>query len=480
MNMYNDILDRLIEYGKSDVYPFHMPGHKRQILSPLPIDITKVDITEIAGFDNLHHAEGLLKDSMEWAAERYGADRTYFLVNGSSGGILSAVSGIVPFGGKLLMSRNCHKSVYHGVILGHLKTVYTYPQIMPEFGLQGGLSAENIRSLLITNVGIDAVIIVSPTYDGVVSDIQRIAEVVHEFGIPLIVDEAHGAHFAFGKRFPVSALNLGADVVIQSVHKTLPSLTQTALLHVKSKLVDVERIEQYLSIYQTSSPSYVFMASIDRCIRWMNAEGRDTMETFETRLFMLRNELANMKHLRLLDRNIAGSYGVFDLDPSKIVISSRDTSLSGVELCDRLRDRYHLEMEMSGADYVSAITTLADSEDGMNRFLKALLEIDKSCAIQYSDNSINCMSVPAEATMELWESLSSRRQGVEIELCEGCISAEFVYLYPPGIPILAPGELITAEIIYLIKRYQTLGLSVQGMKDKSGSRIYVVCENNEI
>lgn len=482
MNKYNDILDKLTEYGRSEFYPFHMPGHKRQMDELVGINFPNafdIDITEIEGFDNLHHAEGLLRESMEWAAMYYGADKTYYLVNGSSGGILSAISGIVPFGGTLLMSRNCHKSVYHGVILNHLKTIYVYPQIIPDFGLQGGLSAGEIRNLLITYKNIDTVLIVSPTYDGVVSDIEGIANVVHEFGIPLIVDEAHGAHFAFGNGFPESALSRGADVVIQSLHKTLPSLTQTALLHVKSGFVDVEKIEKYLSVYQTSSPSYVFMASIDRCIRWMNAEGRHNIEEFGKRLDAFRKRLFGMSHLRLLDRTSIGFHDVFDLDPSKIVISCRNTNLNGAQLNDCLRTNYHLEMEMCGADYVTAITTLADGEQGMNRLLTALLDIDHSCAQLCSGNHRNCMDLHAKARMDLWEGFGSRQEGMDLLLCEGRISGEFVYLYPPGIPILAPGEVISGEILEVIMKYQAMGLSVQGMRDKSGKRLQIVLENME-
>lgn len=233
-----NLLKRLKEYGDSDFYPFHMPGHKRQYRDPFLSEFPNpfsIDITEINGFDNLHHPEGILKDSMEWAAEIYGSDKTYYLVNGSSCGILSAISATVDSRGTILMSRNCHKSAFHGVFLNQLNAKYIYPQFISEMGLQGGILAEDVEGLLKKYPDIDAVLVVSPTYDGVVSDIKAIAQVVHRFGVPLIVDEAHGAHFSFGKNngFPVSALDLGADIVIQSLHKTLPSLTQTALLHAR-------------------------------------------------------------------------------------------------------------------------------------------------------------------------------------------------------------------------------------------------------
>ena len=205
------LIERLKKYRKSDMYPFHMPGHKRAkgIKLSFP-DPFSVDITEIDGFDNLHHAEGILKDSMEWASCLYGSDRTWYLVNGSTCGLLSAISAAVSHGGKILVSRNCHKAVYHGIYLNHLEAVYVYPQPVPGLGIQGGILPEDVEKALKEEPDIQAVLMVSPTYDGIVSDVKAIADVAHKAGIPLIVDEAHGAHFAYGDAFPKSALELGA------------------------------------------------------------------------------------------------------------------------------------------------------------------------------------------------------------------------------------------------------------------------------
>lgn len=295
------LIQRLKKYQKSEMYPFHMPGHKRangmDVHFPDPFS---VDITEIDGFDNLHHPEGILKDSMEWAASLYGSDHTWYLVNGSTCGLLSAISAAVSHGGKILVSRNCHKAVYHGIYLNHLETVYVYPQQVPGLGIQGGILPEDVEKALKSEPDIQAVLIVSPTYDGIVSDVEAIAKIVHKAGLPLIVDEAHGAHFAYGDAFPKSALELGADAVIQSVHKTLPSLTQTALLHVKNNrsdggcYIDVKKIERYLQIYQSSSPSYVLMASIENSIFLMDQcrkEGRTA--AFEAALLKMRKNCEN-------------------------------------------------------------------------------------------------------------------------------------------------------------------------------------------
>lgn len=214
------LYEKLVAYGAGDACPFHMPGHKRNMGKWGFADPFSFDITEIDGFDNLHHAEGILKAAQERAARVYGARRTFFLINGSSAGILAAVSACVSKGGKLLMARNCHKAVYHAASLLDLETVYVYPEQERRYGLNGGISPERVERLLEEHPGVQAVIVTSPTYDGVVSDIRKIAQIVHERGLFLIVDEAHGAHLAFLPYFPDSALDLGADVAIQSVHKT--------------------------------------------------------------------------------------------------------------------------------------------------------------------------------------------------------------------------------------------------------------------
>ena len=504
------LLDKLKRYGESEVYPFHMPGHKRQTGERFAAEFPNpfsIDITEIDGFDNLHHPEGILRESMEWAAEIYGADRTYYLINGSSCGILSAVCGTTEYGGSILMSRNCHKSAYHGVFLNGLQAVYSYPQTVEEFGLAGGLSPDETERLLITHPEISAVLVVSPTYDGIVSDIEEISKVVHGFGLPLIVDEAHGAHFPFGKTcgFPVSALELGADVVIQSLHKTLPSFTQTAVMHVKEGYVDIRKIDRYVHMFQSSSPSYVLMAGIENCIRFMDEDGRALMGDYARRLGKVRKKLAEMKNLRLVTDSIIGKNGVFDLDCSKIVVSSRGTGITGAWLSDCLREQYHLEMEMCGADYVTAITSVADTDEGLERLCGALCEIDKTlgrnmedgditplyregkrdkpCVDRWQDkcspsvekhpgNPVECGK--PDVVMTVKEAVDAPKRKIRLEESAGLVSAEFIYLYPPGIPMIAPGELLTGEMVSLVMEYQEAGLPVQGPEDETVEWIWVV------
>lgn len=496
------LINRLAAYARSDMYPFHMPGHKRRtgpedsFMNSCVDSFTNpfaVDITEIEGFDNLHHPEGILKDSMKWAADVYGADQTYYLINGSTGGILAAVCGSVPRGGRILVSRNCHKSVYHGICLNQLKTSYVYPQEIEGLGIQGGITAEDVDRMLNRYMDTQAVLIVCPTYDGIVSDIEAIARIVHRAGLPLIVDEAHGAHFRYDAMFPVSALDLGADVVIQSVHKTLPSLTQTALLHIKCNrpdggcYADRERIDRYIHMVQSSSPSYVLMASIENSIYQM--EQTDTAP-YGKQLHRLRRRLGQMRHLRLADTGLIGQAGIRDLDISKIVVSTRGTCLypaedgltgfTGAQLDDILRREYHLEMEMCGADYVTAITTVMDSGEGLERLGDALTRIDSQLTDAgykpdgRSGNQKSVYSMRCDTAMSMGEAMEEKMASVGLEDSAGCISGEFVYIYPPGIPIVAPGEWISRPILEVILEYRDKGLPVQGPADQSLRTIRVV------
>lgn len=381
------------------------------------------------------------------------------------------------------MSRNCHKAAYHGVFLNRLRVEYIYPQIIEEFGIQGGLVPEDVEQVLKTDHDIQAVLVVSPTYDGIVSDVEKIVEICHGCGIPLIVDEAHGAHFRYHKGFPVSALDLGADVVIQSLHKTLPAFTQTSILHVKGNLVDRERLEHYLQIFQSSSPSYLFMAGMERCLKFMEEKtemtgGRSRMDQFYHRLVKLRKELGAMKRLRLLEEDSKGKNGVYDLDISKVIISARGTGINGEELGEWLRRDYHLEMEMCAAEYVTAITTVMDTEEGLRRLRNALLEIDGKLSDRVESQDCGKKNqryeLKPETVMSIADGWEQADKKISLEDSVGRISGEYIYLYPPGIPFVVPGEKISQEVVDLVKRYQKCGYSVQGMADQNCKEIRVV------
>ncbi len=493
----SDLYEKLSDYAESDFYPFHMPGHKRRIC-PFS-ELYQIDITEIDGFDNLHHAEGILLEAQKRAASLYHAEETHFLINGSSGGILAAAAAAVPRNGTILIARNCHKAVYHAVLLNGFDAEYLYPQPDMVRGINGAVNPEEVREALERNPKIGAVLITSPTYDGVVSDVKKIAEIVHRSGIPLIVDEAHGAHFGMHPYFPEHSLACGADIVINSAHKTLPALTQTAFLHVQGPLVDRDRLRKYLEIYQTSSPSYVLMAGLDRCVRILSVQGSELFENFAARLERLRGRLSGMKVLHLVDGSEKELY-CYDYDRSKIIISLENCGFGGAWLADLLRTRYHLEMEMDAENYITAITTLADSEQGLDRLADALLEIDGeldgngSCA-RYKEaaggmpeedgSSVSDREnagretewIKNEKVLRIADAADAERHAVSLERSGGCISAEFVYLYPPGIPLLAPGERIPKGLPGHLRRLRKQGARLQGLADYEAEKIFVISED---
>lgn len=460
------LYERLKNYGESDHYGFHMPGHKRQTGIPGMEKLYQIDITEIEGFDDLHHPRGILKEAQERAARVFQAEETHFLINGSTVGILSALAGVTRRGDTVLVARNCHKSVYHAIYMKELKPVYLYPGFDQETGLNTQISPEDVRRALEADPTIRAVVIVSPTYEGIVSDVEKIGEEAHAKWIPLIVDEAHGAHFGFHPYFPGNSNTKGADLVVQSLHKTLPSLTQTALLHMNGSYVDRREVRRHLDMLQTSSPSYVLMASIDDCVCRLEEKGDELWEPYVERLKWLRGELENLKALELI--RLPGQ------EPSKLVISTRKTAMTGRQLQELLLERYHLELEMAAGSYALAMTSPGDTREGMERLARALMDVDEMAGLMYNaDKSCGEFQYPRLEQAYTSAGMADRRRDgvrgerVPWEESEGMVSFEYAYLYPPGIPLIVPGERINQEAVEILRRYREMGFAIEGL-DKEG------------
>ena len=473
------LYDRLAEYGNSDYYGFHMPGHKRRINMLGEMPAYAIDITEIDGFDDLHHADGILKDAQERAAKVYHGEETHFLINGSSVGILSAVAGVTKRGDTVLVARNCHKSVYHAIEMNGLNPVYLAPGFHASMQMNTEVFAEDVKAALKANPKIRAVVIVSPTYEGVISDVEAIVGAAHEKGIPVIVDEAHGAHFGFHPYFPENSNKKGADIVIHSLHKTLPSLTQTALLHINGNLVRREKVRRFIHMLQSSSPSYILMASMDSCIEMLENRRQELFEPYVRSLQALREELQALKGLKLVwtDR----------YDPSKLVISGEDVGLTGKMLYRILLEKYHLQMEMAAGKYVLAMTTVGDTQEGFRRLSCALSEIDEENrrrgreSFQKTGN-IPCLPAPdvvynsseIEEMLEHFHETGVNR--VEARLWRdsvGYVSVEYAYLYPPGIPLIVPGERVSQEAADMLQWYYEMGFSIEGLKRDSYIEVLV-------
>ena len=455
----DSLYDRLKEYSEEAIYPYHMPGHKRHAVTCLPKEIVEVDITEIDGFDNLHQAEDILQRLQKEAADLYGAEESFYLVNGSTCGVLSAVSAVFPEGGHILMARNCHKSVYHAAYLRKLTISYLYPSMVNGYDVFEAITPEQVRIGLENNPEIQGVLIVSPTYEGRIANIQEIAELVHARNIPLIVDEAHGAHLGFHKAFAENSCCKGADIVIQSVHKTLPALTQTALLHVNDNRVNREKLRRFLNIYQTSSPSYVLMASIDSALNYVKSDGAVAFEHFVQRWDKMYDRLSECKYLRFLPRDVNKQ------DIGKLVIFVGNANISGMELYHMLLEKYKLQLEMASESSALAMFTVGDTEEGFERMTNALLEIDS----ELTGNPVAEVPIPIKAfepsiNMPLSLAWDHDTEECCLEQSEGRISGTFINLYPPGIPILVPGENISNMIIRIINEYLAKELNVQGIK----------------
>ena len=482
----SDLLKHLQKLQKSDEYPFHMPGHKRNVGFDFIASPYGIDITEIDGYDNLYEADGILADAMKRAAKVCGAEETFFLVNGSTVGLLAAITGVTNPGDRILVARNCHKAVFHAMELRQLQAVYLHPEYIEEWDLLGGIDPQEVSQKLEEYPDIKAILLTSPTYDGIVSPVREIAGIAHRAGIPLIVDEAHGAHFPYDERFPESAIASGADVVVQSMHKTLPSFTQTALLHMKKGFADVQRIREYIGFYQTSSPSYVFMAGMDRCIGLIEEKGSHLWDEF----FKLRDDffqkIKGLDYIRIYKDN----------EPGKLVISVKNTTMTGRELHERLLQQYHIQMEMVAQTYVLGIITMCDTKEGFNRLAEALLAIDnelKDARLHGQENvekdkshlvdeqsSETVKNFYAEAfecedvVYSLSEIRRMKKEKIPFLQANGRVVTDYVNLYPPGVPLLIPGERISAMHVSLIRGYLEKRMHVQGITD---ANIWVCCQN---
>ena len=435
------IYDKLLGNKK---IPMHMPGHKRNTaiapyLKHLGADL---DITEIEGFDNLHAPCGIIRESMERAAKLRGAKNAFYLVNGTTAGILAGISATVSCGDTVICARNCHKSVYNALELTGAKTVFVMPKIHSETGISGSILPQDIEAAIKESPDTKLVIITSPTYEGVTSDIKEICKIAHKFGIPVLVDSAHGAHLGFTDDFLPDAISLGADISVESLHKTLPSLTQTAILYTNSDLVSMEKLADKLSVFQTSSPSYLLMASIDGCINLLEEQGEDLFDRWNERLSGFYKRCEDLKNLKLLSDN--GDF--FGLDKTKIVILTK----SGEWLMSELR-KMGIECEMTAPNYVVAMTGMGDTKEMLSYLATCLLNLDKE-AEKRSDTKSVSLLLPKKA-MNITDAKSKDSEYVNIEGSTDRISAGYVFAYPPGIPIVCPGEVISEEIKDLLLQY---------------------------
>lgn len=451
--------------NRPNQYPFHMPGHKGGRLGAFP-SIMAQDITEIKGFDNLHQPQGILLEAQKRCAVLFGAEESFFLVNGSTSGILSAIMSVCKDGDEIAVARNCHKSVYSALVFSGANPVYIMPEKIEDADFLGEISLEQVQKTVTEQT--KAVILTSPTFEGITSDIEAISAFVHQKGMVLIVDEAHGAHMNFHDFFPKTALQQNADIAIQSLHKTLPCPTQTAVLHVQGDRVDREKLKQSLAMFQTSSPSYLFLAAIDFCCHWLEKQGKIAFEQYVQNLKWFYAQAKQWKHISLLDYPNKQEKG-------KLILQLFQRQMTGIQLNDILIERYHMELEMGFLYHAIAMTSPADTKESFSALFQAITQIDAQLCDVPPTMELSLVQNPLPIMKcSPRKAFFAPKKEIPFKESQGSICGEFMIPYPPGIPMVAPGEVLTEEKIQQINLLKEANISFVGCHDSTLKYIKVL------
>lgn len=464
MQTNTPLYTRLSKFQQKKNISFHVPGHKNGLLlsqQGWSRDILNYDVTELTDLDDLHAPTDVILHAEELLAELYGTKKSYFLINGSTVGNLAMILGTICEGQQVFVQRNSHKSIMNAIKLSKAKPILLNPEYDLEWEVSGTVSIAMLEKAIELYPSTKVLILTSPNYYGMVGELAKMIQLAHDNGIIVLVDEAHGAHFIGSNYFPISAVEAGADVVVQSAHKTLPALTMGSYLHFNSNLIEVGKIENYLSILQSSSPSYPIMASLDIARSYIGTFNKDDEEYLKTQIFNFRRELSKIKQIKVLD------YTKGIGDPLKITIQSA-CSLSGFSL-QKMLETEGIYTELADAKNILFIFPLLKS--GVDYPIeKAIKGIKKAFETLPDDNdiledkglSINIDTNIVELKLSVKEQSNRGKQYVLFDQAVHCISAETVIPYPPGIPLLMPGEEITVNHIKQLKKMVQVGTKFQG------------------
>ncbi len=455
------ILSFLIEHAEKHPVSFHMPGHKGSAIyrrygyTEFLDKIMNCDITEIIGADNLYQTEGIIKQAQEEYAKLYGVKRAYLLINGTSGGLIAVILASVPKGGKIILARNCHKAIYNALVLGDIRPVYAYPEMIEEYGISGEISVEEIRRCLKENPDAAAVILPSPNYYGICSDIMKIAKIVHDAGKILIVDQAHGAHLKFfsdcGYSLPKSAEECGADFAVNSIHKTLASFTQSALLTYNTNRVDHYVLEDKLQMIMSTSPSYLLMASLDINADILKHHKKEAIGDWYEAVSYFYEEAAKIKGLNVIRR--------LSLDITKINLDMSAYGLTGAEL-EQILLKHGIYAELTTGNILMCMTGIGNTKGDMDRTLHVLRNIAASHQYKLAEKTATPAALDARFG---FCGIPLEKERVPLERGAGRICAQSIIPYPPGIPFICPGERITPEVITYIRQLREAGERVIGV-----------------
>lgn len=480
------LLAAMLKYVNDETIPFHTPGHKQgkgmhprfeQILGRPTLSL---DLALMAELDDLHEPHGPIKEAQDMAAELYGADYSFFVVNGTTGGIYAMILTIAGPGDKIIIPRNAHRSIIGGIILSGAIPIFMQPEIDMELGLAMGVTPETVERTVKANPDAKGVLIINPTYYGVATDLKRIVDIVHSYGMPVVVDEAHGPHLKFDKTLPVQALDAGADICAQSTHKIIGSLTQCSMVHCRKGRISVPRLKAMLQLVQSTSPNYILMASLDVARMQMATEGPALIERSVALAQKLRSEINKIPGLYCFGQEKIGNPGVYSLDPTKVTVTVKGLGLKGAEAERILRYEYKVQVELSDMYNILFLITLGDGEAEVKAIVDSLTDMAQRfvgtrdfSAVEdiYSSTSY---PVPPAQVMSPREALFGNACLVPFHDAAGKVCAEIVTFYPPGIPLLCPGELIDRNIIDYCLRLQEAGLHISGPEDYTLKTIKVV------
>jgi lysine decarboxylase len=478
------ILDGLKLLANTPDAAFYAPGHKRgqgvsnQLINLMGNDVFKADLPELPELDNLFTPDGVILEAQQLAAETFGADFTYFLINGSTCGIIAAILAICHPGDKIILPRNIHKSIISGLILSGAIPIFINPVYNSNWDIYYGISPESLADALRKHTDSKAVMVVYPTYQGVCCDLQKIAQITHQYNIPLLVDEAHGAHFFFHENLPPSALSQGADLTVQSTHKVLGSLTQTSMLHLKGNKIDLNRISQALELVQSTSPNYLLLASLDAARQQMALHGQKLMNKTIKLAQQARGRLKSLKGLQILELE-KSQLSFTHLDVTRLTVDVRALGLTGYEVDEILHQKLGVTAELPMLNSLTFIISLGNIEADIDKLVdgfSALIADTNYPPYQGEIGGINPYNQEDNNSYKMSprEAFFATKKTIELENSIGYISGELICPYPPGIPVLIPGEIITTEAISYLQKVISKNGIITGCNDDSLKTIKIV------
>lgn len=478
----------LLNHASKNPTQFHIPGHKkgsgmdesfRQFIGDNALSI---DLINISPLDDLHHPHGMIKEAQQLAAEAFSADYTFFSVQGTSGAIIAMIMAVCSPGDKLIVPRNVHKSVTAAIIFSGATPIFIHPELDGTLGISHGITPDAVEKALSVHPDAKGVLVINPTYFGISADLKRIVGIAHQYEVPVLVDEAHGVHIHFHDELPLSAMQAGADMAATSVHKLGGSLTQSSVLNVKGDLVSSDRVQTVLSMLTTTSTSYILLASLDVARKHLATKGPQILDETIRLARQTRRAINKIPHLYCVGDEILGSKATYDYDPTKIIISVKQLGMTGYDVELWLREHYQIEVELSDLYNILCIITPGDSEVQTNKLVQAFHDLSRIHQDQIKEIQPLQVEIPEIPLLALSprDAFYSETEVIPMKDAAGRISAEFVMVYPPGIPIFLPGEIITEENVQYIYKNLDAGLPVQGPEDGTLKMIKVIKEHRAL